>query len=398
MFQTFRKSLSTVVAILLILQHFTFLTFAAGDFAIINLNMRGNAVSTYAGNPGTTFSLGAGSSNNLAEPIQSVFLSIDFGNNAGFSYQGVDQRARINSVAITNPIPSSAWSSATGFNAEITSAGTPQIGAGVSFDMIRATASNHAGFLIASDIATYENTLTFRYGGQKVSDSSAVVGDTKTATIYANVKPHITDFYFEKADGSTTTNQVQGDQAESINLVVKVKDYNGCTNMDGGTVTADLTPIGLNFNESLLYSSCDVDGKTTIFKKSGISTLASMGDKTFLYTAFSAQDENSNLIDPTDGNTAFDDEDRKTSTTLTVIAAAAPNVSMISTSETIVGGPSKLSTTLSFSGSQGGEVKVALGSDGSCAGGTALRDWTGSGSYVANTATGITVLTSSLSE
>jgi hypothetical protein len=111
MFQMLRRYLSSTIAIVLILQHFSFLTFAAGDLGIINLNIRGRAVTSYAGNPGTTFSLGAGSINNLTESIQSVFLSINFGNNAGFSYQGVDQRTRINSTNVTNPIPASAYNS-----------------------------------------------------------------------------------------------------------------------------------------------------------------------------------------------------------------------------------------------------------------------------------------------
>ena len=134
-----------------------------------------------------------------------------------------------------------------------------------------------------------------------------------------------------------TTNQIQGDQAESINLIIKVKDYNGCANTDEGTVTADLTPLGMNSNERLLYASCDPDGKTAIFKKTGISTLAPMGDKIFPYTAFSARDENNNLHDPTDGNTTFDDEDRKTSSVLTVVPASAPSVSVVSISETLIG-------------------------------------------------------------
>lgn len=53
---------------------------------------------------------------------------------------------------------------------------------------------------------------------------------------------------------------------------------------------------------------------------------------------------------------------------------------------------------MSFSGSQGGEIKVAIGSNGSCVGGTTITDWTGSGSYTANTATGVTILATSLAE
>ena len=122
--------------------------------------------------------------------------------------------------------------------------------------------------------------------------------------------------------------------------------------MDGGTVTADLSAIGLTSSESLSYSSCDADGKTTVFKKTGITTLAALGDKTFAYMAFSAQEENGNQTDPNDANTAFDDEDKKTNLVLTVIAAAAPNVSITSTSQTVIGGPGKPSTLVEFSGTQ----------------------------------------------
>lgn len=80
-----------------------------------------------------------------------------------------------------------------------------------------------------------------------------------------------------------------------------------------------------------------MDGKTGIFKKTGISTLAGLGDKIFPYTSFYARDENSNVMDPNDGFTTFDDEDKKSDLVLTVIAAAAPNVSSLSVSDTVIG-------------------------------------------------------------
>lgn len=41
-------------------------------------------------------------------------------------------------------------------------------------------------------------------------------------------------------------------------------------------------------------------------------------------------------MDPTDSNTTFDDEDKKTDLILTVIPASAPNVSTLSVSDTII--------------------------------------------------------------
>lgn len=42
-------------------------------------------------------------------------------------------------------------------------------------------------------------------------------------------------------------------------------------------------------------------------------------------------------MDPNDGFTTFDDEDKKSDLVLTVIAAAAPNVSTLSVSDTVIG-------------------------------------------------------------
>jgi hypothetical protein len=89
MFQKLKKSLSFTVAMLLVVQHLTFLTFAAGDFTIVStsIQLRGSNNPTYAANPGTTFSIAIPTSNNLPDAVQSAYLNIDFGNNAGFSYQ-----------------------------------------------------------------------------------------------------------------------------------------------------------------------------------------------------------------------------------------------------------------------------------------------------------------------
>jgi len=46
--------------------------------------------------------------------------------------------------------------------------------------------------------------------------------------------------------------------------------------------------------------SCDTDGKTTTFKKTGITTLAPLGDKIFSSGNFSAKDEDNNSNDSND--------------------------------------------------------------------------------------------------
>jgi len=98
-------------------------------------------------------------------------------------------------------------------------------------------------------------------------------GSNEIARVIAiNVRPHIVNYYFEKDDGSQTTSQIQGANAEGVNLVLKVKDYNGCANMTSGAVTADLAQLGLPVATPLDFVSCDADGKTATFKKMSVTT------------------------------------------------------------------------------------------------------------------------------
>lgn len=182
-----------------------------------------------------------------------------------------------------------------------------------------------------------------------------------------------------------------GNGVDSVDLTVKVKDYNGCANIDGGVITANLSSLGLSSTEPLTYDSCDADGKTAIFKKAGITTLATTGDKTFSYTSFAAKDEDNNTTDPTDANTTFDDEDKKTDTILTVATPNAPVVTLSSVSPSIV---SAQSSTVSFSATLSGSYKVVVNGDGACAAGTIVTDWT---TYdTADSSVNTTVLASSL--
>lgn len=259
--------------------------------------------------------------------------------------------------------------------------------------------NNFNAFTVSPNITTYENTTNFWFEAQKVSDSSAVVGTTSTVTIYANVKPHVTDFFFENTAATQTLTQVTGGGEQSFNFVAYVKDHNGCANIDAATVTADLSSLGLSTTETLTYTSCQGDGKTAVFKKNNISTFATTGTKTFTASTFVvATDEDGNRNMPNDPNTTFDADDRASDLSLVVAPASAPTLTLVSLSESRIGGSTKPSTLLTFSANQSGEIKVSFGSDGSCVGGTTLLDWTGSGSYTSGTNTGITITASSLSD
>lgn len=203
-------------------------------------------------------------------------------------------------------------------------------------------------------------------------------GGSLTRDVYVNVRPHILDFYFEKS-GNTLTSQVQGSNAEPIDFVMKVKDANGCNNIDGGIVKADLSQIGAQAQEVLSFVSCEADGKTAIFKKTGITTDAALGSYSFDPSTFQIVDEDGNSFLLNDPNTSFDDVDKKTSITLSVVAAAAPSVSLNSVDSYFVWGPEKLSATLNLSANQNGEYKSIVWTDGTCASGTIIQDWTGTG-------------------
>ena len=178
------------------------------DLEVTTFKIRNIDSGSYAFNPGDTFSVDLYSANTLSEDIKSVFAKISFGNNAGFSYQGTDERTRIGGAVIINPVPASAYDASSGLSYEITDSTNPLIGPGINFDLTRAS-NSHAGFLVSPSITTYENNLTAGYEAEKSSDSAPIVGTTVSRVIYVNVKPHVTDYYFEKADSSSTTNQVQ---------------------------------------------------------------------------------------------------------------------------------------------------------------------------------------------
>lgn len=241
-----------------------------------------------------------------------------------------------------------------------------------------------------SDWSVYENTLSNYY-----TASWWYVSDTKLTTIWVNVRPHIVDYYFEKNDSSATTNQVQWSNAEPINLVVKVKDYNWCSNISAWSVVADLSQLWLTSSETLTYDSCDWDWYTAIFKKSWITTNATLWDYNFDYTKFTATDINWNINTPNDPNTIFDDEDKKTTMILSVVPSLSPIVSFVSLSNSVVWWPEKTTTDLVVTSTSSWSIKLALWSNWSCVWWTTLSDWS---SYTENTNKTFTINSSSLTD
>lgn len=203
-----------------------------------------------------------------------------------------------------------------------------------------------------------------------------IVSNTRNSTIYVNVKPHITNYYFTLEDWTTTTSTIQWSQNQSVNLIMKVKDYNWCSNIDEWSITANLSLLWLDSNERLTYDSCEWDWKTAIFKKSWISTLVWVWNKFFTYTDFYAIDEDWNNINTSDPFTNFDDEDYKNSLTITVIPAEAPNLTQISLTDDYIWWTTEQTSTITFSWSQSWLSKVSLDSCEQTDSNKIFQDWT----------------------
>lgn len=253
---------------------------------------------------------------------------------------------------------------------------------------------NSQSFKVKPEAKNYLNSVKWYF---EWSDWTTTLQTSQlTRYVYVNVKPHITDYYFEKADGSQTTSQVQWGNAEAVNFVMKVKDYNTCSNIDWWVVTANLSQLWLSSSEPLNYVSCDSDWKTAIFKKVWITTLAALWSYTFSYSNFSAKDEDNNLNDPTDPNTTFDSEDKLTNISLSVVSAWAPVISKTSPSEPYIW-PNKSNSSFDVSSDKDWQYAISIWSDWSCNWGTSIVPWTGSW-YLASTLVNVSINQSQLSE
>ena len=103
----------------------------------------------------------------------------------------------------------------------------------------------------------------------------------------------------------------------------------------------------------LNYDSCESDSKTAIFKKTWITTIASIWTYTFQASNFIATDENSNLDDETDSR--FLESWETNSISITVLDVPAPIVTNNWITDSYIGWPWQTVSTVSFSSDQSWE-------------------------------------------
>ncbi len=345
------------------ISHTIYFAFASWslDVTAFKINNVSNS-SNYSLYPGDKFSLDIQWKNNSWIDIKNMFVNFYFNDNSKFSYDWVNLKWVIDFSNTINPIPIWAYSSFSWFSYEITNTSKPIVLNTKTMFLWKIWSS----ITVSNDISSYENIINYYFKWKSNLDNTDIIWANYSKTIYVNVKPHITDYYFSKS--SIVSNWV-----DSTNIYVKVKDYNWCNNIDWWLVTVNLSQIWLWNNESLIYESCDSDWKTAIFKKTWITTLSSIWDKTFSYTDFYAKDENNNEINPNDSNTNFDNEDRKTNLVLTVVTPNAPNVNISSISPELV---SSNDSSLSFSATQTWSYKIVVNWDWICSSWVVVLDWT----------------------
>lgn len=294
MHSTSRKITSLATLVSLVAQFVVIpQTYATLDAPSVRINNIGQNTWNFA--PGDRFSLDASVTNDSGEALSGAVITIDFGNNTSFEYQGIDQRTRINSVTAISPVPASAWTS-TGLITPITDFGHPTVGTGVEFGFYRASTS-FTGFLVHTGANTYQNTVTTTFSAARTSDNSVITGTPSVKTIYLDVKPHITGYSF-RSGGAPVSSIIQ--TVGTVDLVVTAKDNNGCTDLSGGSATADLSSLGLTSSENLSFVSCDDATKVATFSKTGISTSVGTGSYTFSTGSFFVFDSAANQNDPAD--------------------------------------------------------------------------------------------------
>ena len=108
--------------------------------------------------------------------------------------------------------------------------------------------------------------------------------NTKTGSIAVNIVPHILSASFSKPS-------IIDNGADTATLTATVLDYNGCSDLQGGSsaVTADLSGLGGSATAALSYVSCAGDGVTATFSLTGISTTVSSGPQSVHLTAKDAE-------------------------------------------------------------------------------------------------------------
>ncbi|MEF2175778.1 MAG: lamin tail domain-containing protein, partial [Candidatus Absconditabacteria bacterium] len=346
---------------------------AAESIQAVNININATNSGDILLNPGVDFYFEFNGNNNGDSDVSQVKSYVWFENlssnniSSYFTYIPGSLRTRINSVNINDPIPNDSFS-LNGFVIDITNSSNPLVPSTANMSVSRKL---QYGMSVPYNFPNYSNLMKGYFQGKGIDDSD-LYSQTLTRNIYVNVKPHITDYYF--AQDSVPVTSMKSDGIESVDLYVKVKDFNGCSNIDGGLVSADLNLLGYSTSQDLLYDSCEGDGLTAVFRKTGVTTTASLGEKQFLPTHFNATDEDGNSSDYLDSR--FNSDDRQTALVFNISSPGAPQVTLINVSDYYIGGPGDITSIIDFSGSQSGFSKVVLDSDETCSIGTVLSDWT----------------------
>ncbi len=347
------KKILSIISLFIILTNNIVLIYNAKaawsiDITLYELrNSSGNSVNYF--NPWDWFALNIQATNKTWIDVKNLFANLSFWDNSKFSYLWSNLKSVINLQTTNNSIPVWAYNSTSGFLYELTNSTYPILAKNQKV-FLQHLITTWTWFKIDSSISTYQNTLSSYFNWLSNTDSSSITWLTSYKTFYVNVRPHITDYSFSKSS-------LVWNWTDNLDLTVKVKDYNWCSNIDWWIITANLSSLWLSNSETLNYISCDTDWKTAIFKKMRITTLSSAWDKTLSYNDFTAKDEDNNINTPIDANTNFDDEDKKSNLILTITTPNAPIVNISSINQTSV---STQSSTLNFSSTQTGSYKSVI--------------------------------------
>lgn len=208
----------------------------------------------------------------------------------------------------------------------------------------------------------FENTFTARFF------SSTTNSPTRERKIFLDIAPHILT-----AKLSKTT--LLNNNLDTTNLTVTVQDYNGCSNLDTATVTANLSALGGDPQTALTFLSCTANQAR--FQKNNLQTSAAAGRQEIPLTA---TDENGNRTNPTDSHFGLNDLSK---IAINIANPKSPQVHNLTASDTLIGGATQQTTTLTWQNLNGGLAnKIMLGYSFDCSAGTTLQDWqTGSQSY-----------------
>lgn len=222
-------------------------------------------------------------------------------------------------------------------------------------------------FVLSGATFTLPQSYTSRTFDFSITVGGVTVGGveltpkTTSGSVAVNIVPHVLTASFSKS--SVINNGV-----DSADLTVTVLDHNGCSNIQGGSVSANLSELGGSSSYALSYQSCAGDGKTATFVATGLSTTVASGVKSVPVSATDA-----------DGNAAgsdanFTSGDLSAAPTISVSTPTAPVVTVNSVSPSVVRGGQTVSAT--WQSSQTGSYQVYAGAGTTCGSGVSVDSGT----------------------